>query len=91
MTRITTITFALLAAAGLTLAGCNKRDDMPPTGAGPGTTTTPSDTMPGGTSTTPGGGTTTPGSTPPADTGSTGTPGSMSPTTPMPSASAASQ
>lgn len=67
MTRFTTLTFALLAAAGLTLAGCNKRDDMPPTGAG--TSTTPS--------------------TMPSDT--TGTPGSMSPTTPMPSASAASQ
>lgn len=64
MTRITTLTFALLAAAGLTLAGCNKREDMPPTGAGPTTTTTPSE-------------------------GSTS--GSMSPTTPMPSASAASQ
>ncbi|WOB08217.1 hypothetical protein [Piscinibacter gummiphilus] len=84
MNRIPTLTFALLAAAGLTLAGCNKRDDMPPTGAGPGTTTTtPSDTLPGGTSTTPGGGTTAPGDS--------GTPGSMSPTTPMPSASAASQ
>ncbi len=68
MTRFTTLTFALLAAAGLTLAGCNKRDDMPPTGAGPATTTP---------------------STMPSDT--TGTPGSMSPTTPMPSASAASQ
>lgn len=44
MTRLTTLTLALLAAAGLTLAGCNKRDDMPPTGAGPGTsTTTPSE------------------------------------------------
>lgn len=88
MTRLTTLTFALLAAAGLTLAGCNKRDDMPATGAGPGTTTSPSDTStaPGGTSTTPGGGTTAPG-----DASSTGTPGSMSPTTPSPSASAASQ
>ncbi|WP_236675017.1 hypothetical protein [Piscinibacter sp. HJYY11] len=81
MTRLTTLTCALLAAAGLTLAGCNKRDDMPATGAGPGTSTAP-----GGTSTTPGGGTTTPG-----DTSSTGTPGSMSPTTPSPAASAASQ
>ena len=83
MQRITTLTLALLAAAGLTLAGCNKRDDMPPTGAGPGTTTTPSDTLPGGTSTTPGGGTTMPG-----DSSASGTMGS---TTPMPSASAASQ
>lgn len=82
--RTTTLTLALLAAAGLTLAGCNKRDDMPPTGAGPGTTTTtPSDTLPGGTSTTPGGGTTMPG-----DSSASGT---MTPTTPMPSASAASQ
>lgn len=69
MTRLTTLTFALLATAGLTLAGCNKRDDMPATGAGPGTSTTPS--------------------TMPSDT--TGTPGSMSPTTPVPSASAASR
>jgi hypothetical protein len=44
MTRLTTLTLALIAAGGLTLAGCNKRDDMPPTSAGPGTTTTPSDT-----------------------------------------------
>lgn len=73
MTRFTTLTFALLATAGLTLAGCDKRDDMPPTSAGPGTSTTPS---------------TTP-SPMPSDT--TGTPGSMSPTTPVPSASAASQ
>lgn len=83
MTRITTLTFALLAAAGLTLAGCNKREDMPPTGAGPATTTTPSDTMPSGTSTTPGGTTTMP-----SDSSASGT---MGPTTPMPSASAASQ
>ncbi|MCR5884416.1 hypothetical protein LRS03_16805 [Rhizobacter sp. J219] len=69
MTRFTTLTLALLAAGGLTLAGCDKRDDMAPTGAGPGTTTTPS-TIP---------------------SESTGTPGSMSPTTPVPSASAASQ
>lgn len=75
MKRITTLLLALTAAAGLTLAGCNKRDDMPAPGAGPGTTTAP-----GGTSTTPGGGTTTPG-----DTGSMGT----SPATPP--ASAASQ
>jgi hypothetical protein len=54
MNRITTLSLALLTTAALTLAtGCQRRDDnMPPTGAGPG-----------GTSTTPGGGTTTPGST----------------------------
>jgi hypothetical protein len=72
MTRFTTLTFAVLAAAGLTLTACNKRDDMEPTGAGPATTTpTPAP------------------STMPSDT--TGTPGSMNSTTPMPSASAASQ
>ena len=53
MKSITTLTCALLAVAGLTLAGCNKRDDMPPTGAGPGTTTTPSP-MPSDTTGTPG-------------------------------------
>lgn len=88
MKRITTLMLALTAAAGLTLTGCNKRDDMPATGAGPGTST-----LPGGTSTTPGGGTTTPG-----DTGTTGTPGTsgttgggMSTSPATPSASAASQ
>lgn len=94
MKRITTLSLALVAAAGLTLAGCNKREDMPATGAGPGTTTMPSDTTttaPGGTSTTPGGGTTTPGdagTTP----GTTGTMGGTTGTSPaMPPASAASQ
>ncbi|HEY0817737.1 MAG TPA: hypothetical protein VGD46_03095 [Rhizobacter sp.] len=51
MKRLTTLTLALIAAGGLTLAGCDKRDDMPPTSAGPGTTTTPSDTTPGTTTT----------------------------------------
>lgn len=85
MKRLTTLTCALLAAAGLTLAGCNKRDDMPATGAGPGTT------APGGTSTTPGGGTTSPGdsSTSPGTTGTMG--GSTSTSPAMPPASAASQ
>jgi hypothetical protein len=81
MKRITTLLLALTAAAGLTLAGCNKRDDMPAPGAG-------TTTAPGGTSTTPGGGTTTPGdtSTSPGTTG-----GSMGTSPATPSASAASQ
>lgn len=78
MKRITTLLLALTAAAGLTLAGCNKRDDMPATGAG-------TTTAPGGTSTTPGGGTTAPGDA----TGTTG--GSMGTSPATPSASAASQ
>lgn len=64
MNPIPKLTLAVIAAAGLALAGCNKRDDMPAPAAG--TTTAPADnsaTMPGGTSTTPGGGTTTPGDT----------------------------
>ncbi len=99
MKRITTLSFALLTAAALATAGCQKReDDLPAPGAGPDTT------LPGGTSTTPGGGTTTPGDTGTAP-GTTGTPGgtmgttggttggAMDNTTPpaMPPASAASQ
>lgn len=102
MKRITTLSFALLTAFALAGAGCNKRDDTLPAGApgaGPGTTTSPSDTTttsPGGMSTTPGGGmTTTPGGTTPAtpSDSTTGTPGSMGGTgsTTMPPASAASQ
>lgn len=82
MKNITSITLALVAAAGLTLAGCQKRDDMPATGAGPDTTTTTPTPMPG---TTPGG-----NSTAPADS-TTGTPGSMGTSPVSPSASAASQ
>jgi hypothetical protein len=55
MTTLTKFTFALLTAAALASAGCDKRDDMPPTGAGPGTTTAPDNTTgtPGSMNTTP--------------------------------------